>query len=173
MAGGQQKTSPDRGERLSRYHPCLPAHRGASLMDHRHACRQVRRLARLVVLKPVTGLHPAHSTVAGAMLAPVRCAALRGMPAWERRRRIFSGYGSLSSSLRRRLPSYSLAAERLRGNNIALSGKMKRAATGVVTRGFSIPLISRNQCSAGVCTLPCVDAGGLPGVVGPFSLSHS
>ena len=108
-------------------------------MDHRHAYRQVPRLARLVVLKPVTGLHPAHSTVAREMLSPVRCAALRGMPAWERRRRIFSDYGSLSSSLRRRLPSYSLAVERFWGNDIALSGKMKRAATGVVSTQFFHP----------------------------------
>ena len=35
-------------------------------------------------------------------------------------------------------------------------------------RGISVPLISRNTCSAGVCTLPRDDAGGLPGVFGPF-----
>jgi hypothetical protein len=101
----------------------------------------LRYSRRQGVWKPLTGLHPAHSTMAGANPAgSMRCCAEHAC--WARRRRILSGYGSLSSSLRHRLSAYSLSwrgKRRDHNDEIALSGERERAATGATSTRYFRP----------------------------------
>lgn len=147
----------------------------ASLIDRSHARRQCQHV-RLIVRKLLTGF-TRHTLLRPTARWPDSMCCNEEHACWERRRRIFSGYGSLLSPLLHRLSSSSSSAGALSGrcarNKIALSGEMERAATGVANTRYFHPLISRNHSSAGVCTLPRSDAGGLPGVIGPLSLSHS
>jgi hypothetical protein len=141
-------------------------------MDHPQRITAAPQYGR-GILKRLTGLHPAHSTVAlrwqsVCHASSMRCSAEHAC--WARRRRIFSGYGSLSSSLVHRLSAYSLSWwGKRREHEIALSGEMERAAKRRDKHAVFPSLSSRGtHDSAGVCTLPRDDAGGLPGFFGPF-----
>lgn len=175
MAGGQQKTSRSgaRGQRGSTLsHQCLATLALATTVTRPAPVPSLR----LVVLKRGNGASSGALYWGGLSrrAGSIRCSeghARQPKTTPNSQRLRLSVVVSLLAVSPHSRPH---AEEYYPGNTIALSGGNGEGRQKTWRpRVYSIPLISRNQCSTGVCTLPRHIAGGLPGVIGPFSLSHS